>query len=183
MKNKNAVKEYPALKKAFDSFYLWLVIFCVGIFLLSLYLAIGVDSRIGIAVGVCDALLYFVLTTSLMQRLLGVGYTPHGAELSVCIKGGKTANCRDLKKYIPKRLLWSDVTAIAGGAKKPDTVTEEIYIYKGLKRIASDAFVGMTGLCRITFEGMAEEWSEIDCEADLSEVEVVFLGDMTGTEQ
>ena len=183
MKKKKAVKEYPALKKAFDIFYLCLVIFCGTVFLLSLYLAIGVNTRVGIAVGVCDALLYAALTATQMRRLLGVGYTPHGAEISVCIKGGRTANCIDGKKHIPKRLLWSDVTAIGGAAEKTDALTEELYIHKGIKRIDVDAFLGMTRLRVINFEGTADEWSGIDCKADLSEIEVVFLGETLQKEQ
>lgn len=182
MKKENAVKEYPALKKAFDRFYICLVVFCGAVFLLSLYLAIGVNSRIGIAVGVCDALVYAVFTATEMRELLGVGYAPHGGEMSVIIKGGKTANRVGGRKYIPSRLLWSDVTAIGAGAKKPDILTEEIYIFKGIKKIDADAFAGMEKLRKVIFEGTEEEWSEIECMADISELETVFLGDRTQTE-
>ena len=80
-------------------------------------------------------------------------------------------------------MLGFDVGKISGGAKDPDKTTEELYIFKGIKRIDADAFAGMTSLKKISFEGTSLEWSEIDCKAELDGIETVFLGDLTSPEQ
>ena len=182
MKKEKAEKEFVSFKKAFDIFYLCFAVLCVGGFLLALYIAIMVNTKIGITVGVAVIILYAALTSAVMKHVLGVGYTPRGSEIAVSVKSGGVS-AKNLKKYIPRRMLGFDVVAISGGAKAPDKVTEELYIFKGIKRIDADAFAGMTSLKKISFEGTLRQWSEIDCRADLNEIETVFLGDVTSSEQ
>ena len=182
MKRETVEKDFNFFKKAFDKFYVYLVLACVSVFLLALYIAIGMNTKIGIAIGVAVMVLYAVLTSTVMKHILGVGYIPHGSEISVSVKNGGIS-AKDGRKYIPRRMLWLDVTAISGGAKTPDGKTEELYIFKGITRIEADAFEGMTSLKKISFEGTALEWSEIDCKADLDGIETVFLGEATSSEQ
>ena len=177
MKKERAVLEYPAVKKRFDRFYLCLVIFSVAVFLLSLYLAIGVNSKIGISIALADGAAYAVITSALMKWILGIGYTLCGGDIYICIKGGSSEIGSEGKKHIPKRLMGFETTAIVGGAKTPDAQTEELYIYRGLERIEADAFKGMTSLQRIIFEGTEEEWSKIDCKAEIYGISLEFLGE------
>lgn len=182
MKKETVEKDFKFFKKAFDKFYLYLVLVCASMFLLGFCMAIWVNAKIGITIGVSAIILYAVLTSGVMKHILGVGYIPHGSEISVSVKSGGIS-AKDGIKYIPRRLLWLDTAAISGGAKEPDGKTEELYIFKGIKRIDADAFAGMTSLKKISFEGTALEWSEIDCKADLNEIETEFLGEATSSEQ
>ena len=179
---KKAQKDFEAFKKAFDKFYLYLVLVCASMFLLGFCMAIWVNAKIGITIGVAAIILYAALTFAVMKHIFGVGYIPHGSEISVSVKNGGIS-AKDGIKYIPRRMLWLDVTAISGGAKTPDGKTEELYIFKGITRIEADAFAGMTSLKKISFEGTELEWSEIDCKADLDGIETVFLGEATSSEQ
>ena len=182
MKKDKAEKEFGYFKKEFDIFYVCFALLCVSAFILAIYIAIMMNARNGIAMGVAVMVLYMIFTSAVMRHVLGVGYTPSGAEISVSVKsGGVSAKSR--KKYIPRRMLGFDVGKISGGAKDPDKTTEELYIFKGIKRIDADAFAGMTSLKKISFEGTSLEWSEIDCKAELDGIETVFLGDLTSPEQ
>ena len=182
MKREKTEREFGFYKRAFDIFYLCLVLLSIGGFIFAIYTAIVKSARNGIALGVAVIVLYIIATSVFMKHILGVGYMPIGAEISVSVKAGGVS-AKNRKKYIPRRMLGFDTAVISGGAKCCDKKTEELYIFKGIKRIDADAFVGMKSLKKISFEGTSLEWSEIDCKADLSGIETVFLGDIADVQE
>ena len=163
---------YPKRYERFKSFYLGVVILSFAGFMGAACVALYVNLLWGALVAAVSFFIYVVLTSNELIERLGLSYKTSVGSLEI------TYGC---KKYgdvffIPSRLLWYDVERIGNRAfrSEKNKGLREIYIPASIKSIGRDAFVSCTDLEAIRFEGSREEWEAIECESDLSCIEVSF---------
>ena len=171
-KAQDPFKLYPMRYAKFKDFYLGIVILSFAGFMGAICVAIYKNLLWGALVAAGSFFIYVVLTSNELIERLGLSYKTSVGSLEI------TYGC---KKYgdvffIPSRLLWYDVERIGDRAfsSEKNKGLKEIYIPSSIKSIGKDAFVACSDLEAIRFEGSREEWEAVECESDLSHVEISF---------
>ena len=163
---------YPKRYAKFKSFYLAVVILSFAGFMGAICVAIYMNLLWGAIVGAVSFFVYVVLTSNELIEKLGISYKTSVGSLEITYGCKKYGNVF----FIPSRLLWYDVERIGDRAfhSEKNKGLKEIYIPASIKSIGKDAFVACSDLEAIRFEGSRAEWEAVECESDLSHVELSF---------
>lgn len=167
--------------KKFGKFYISLVIICIAICAIAVIVAVYLTVLGGLLLAMAAAVLYRWLLVEAMRTQLGVGYRRvSGGVACSLIKIATPLYRKDPwelceERYLPSRLIFLDVVEICeseiGGIA--DDFVSEIHIPSSVKRIDGRAFSGMHSIKKIYYAGTLEQWSDVECLADLSGIELV----------
>jgi len=160
-----------ALKLA-NSSYLNIVMTCGCLAICGIIIAIHVRLLYGVAVSFAAALAYMVATKMLLRKALGISYETTSGALTV------TKLCAKNKEeiFIPRRLLWVDVTEIRDKAFADDTSKNMrvLHLPATLTLIGENIFEGCDSLETVYFEGTQEEFEKIESSTDFSTFQLIF---------
>ena len=128
--------------------------------------AINIKLFYGVVICVIAAVYYALSTALTLKKELGISYRTVAGALTVTkydAKGRESA-------WIPRKLLWLDVTEIGAGAFSGSASENlcRIHLPRTITYIGADAFADCPKLSCIYFEGSAEQWAEIESMSDLS---------------
>lgn len=163
--------------KKFNSFYLWLLIAVGALSAAAVISAVYIKVYVGIIIGICAAVAYTAALNNELRLSLGLGYKRvEGGIALTLVEPKKDKNGGSSDRYLPSRLMWLDVVALARPEKEcsADREAETLFIPSSVKRIEGGALSGMTSLRRIVFLGSPEEWCEIEKGEELCEYELSF---------
>ena len=154
-----------ALKKV-SSAYLLVVIVSAILALIGIWIAVSIKVSYGLMCAMAAVVFYIFAVGNILYKRLGIAYASTTGQLRITkyhAKGRADA-------WIPRRLLWLDVTEIDDGAFDQDSSREitTVHLPLTLRHIGKDVFKGCEKLERICFEGSREEWESIESETDLS---------------
>lgn len=133
----------------------------VGAFILcATVTAVAWKVSYGLMIALIGVIMYIGAVGQLLYRRLGLSYVSLAGSLRVSEIYGKD---RD-SAYIPKRLLWLEVSELGARASAHASSAEvrTLYLPATLKRIGEGALDGFSSLSLICFEGSEEEWSAIE---------------------
>ncbi len=173
MSNRDFLKRFDESFKKFNKSYLTLVIIIGVIMAAAITLAILWRVMAGLLLGIGGAVAYTFLLSDMIKKGLGLWYKRVEGGIACSVISSKKLE-GEKERALPERLMWLDVTALCApeGKDAPDTYAEILYLPVSVKRIEADALSGMAALKRIVYGGSAEEWQQVSCEADLSEIEI-----------
>ena len=167
-------KLFPKRLEKVSSFYLFLVVMCTAALGIAVYFAIERDLLIAAVIAVVSVFFYARFAGYTLDDQLGLSYKTASGSMQI-------TRCRARYGdvfYIPAKLFWYDVEAIADNAffspKGKNSELHTVYIPKSIKHIGRDVFESCESLSTICFEGTEAEWEKVTKETDLSALETVF---------
>ena len=155
-----------------SSAYLVTVIISAIIASAGVAIAVIVSVFSGLICAIIAAVYYTLAVNNILNKRLGIAYTSETGRLKITkFRGKGREEC-----WIPRRLIWLDVTEIEDRALECDCSKSIriIHLPRTLTRIGKDAFSSCESLERICFEGSEEEWSKIEIESELSKVAIDY---------
>ncbi len=154
--------------------YLVTVIISAIMILAAIFVAVNIKVSVGLICGMVAVVYYIITVTHILKKKLGISYTSTTGQLKITELLGKNRE----EIWIPRRLLWLDVTEIEDEAfdHECSRKIKVLHLPSTLKRIGKDAFKSCESLERICFEGNDEEWAKVEIECELGEV-LVELSD------
>lgn len=165
-------EKYLARLADFSDFYLHLVIFSGAAVAAAIVISVVSNVLLGIALAFFTASIYTYFSANELKKQLGISYKS--------VRGGivitKAVAAYGDRLYIPRRLMWSDVTEIADGAVA-STKNEKlvaIYIPRSVERIGKDIFGNMSVRAVIYYEASREDWERVDSLTSFEDMEIIF---------
>ena len=148
----------------FEQCYLWLVIGCGCGCALAILIAVMLRVWGGLLLAILVAIAYRVILTDLLKKHLGLSCrrNPDGVAVSVVSEGLPWEEL-----WIPRRLLWLDVTELEGAAD-----VKRLHLPRSLRRIGSGE--PLARLEQLLYEGSAEEWAAVKCDALPEDLAVAY---------
>jgi hypothetical protein len=149
-----------------------LVILAIAGIGIAIATAIISDLLLGAAIAFVTVFCYVRFCASEMRDKLGLSYKTDTASLTVTSCRPKYGDVL----YVPAKLLWYDVEAIADEAFKAKKNSElrEVYFPASLKKIGKNIFVNCPNLEAVRFEGTKEEWEALEKETDFENITITF---------
>lgn len=145
----------------------------VGAFILcATVTAVAWKVSYGLMIALIGVIMYIAAVGQLLYRRLGLSYVSLAGSLRISEIYGKD---RD-SIYIPKRLLWLEVSELGERASvhASSAGVRTLYLPATLRSIREGALDGFSSLSLICFEGSEEEWSAIEGAYVPEGVEIVF---------
>lgn len=157
--------------------YLVTVVVCTGAAAGAIVIAILFKVSYGVMLAVATVIVYISAVGQILYIKLGFSYLSLSGELRITEVYGRKRN----SVYIPRRLLWLEVTEIRERAfcHSSSAKVQTVYLPKTLKKIGRNAFEGCESLERICFEGSESEWNAVEGAELVCGVEIVF-GESSG---
>ena len=152
--------------------YLLTVIICAAVAAAGVAVAVIVKVSYGLICALCAVVAYIGAVNNILYKRLGVAHKSESGRLTVTEYYGKN---RD-EAWIPRRLLWLDVTALGDEAFDHESSKniKVVHLPRTLRHVGKDVFKGCESIERICFEGSRSEWEEIESETDLGVYTVEF---------
>ena len=168
----DAQAEFLRALKTANSSYLNIVMTCACLALCGIPIAIYVRLLFGIAAAIASVVAYMIATKTLLSKTLGISYETTSGALTV------TKLCAKDKEeiFIPRRLLWVDVTQLGDKAFAGDSSKnmKTVHLPSTLTFIGEDIFEGCEALECVYFEGSQEDFEKIENHTDFSKFQLVF---------
>lgn len=175
-----------ALKKTSHEYLLVVIVSAVFV-MIGIWIAVSVKVSYGLVCAMAAVVFYIFAVGNILYKRLGIAYASTTGQLRITKYHGRGK----ADAWIPRRLLWLDVTEIDDGAFDQDSSHEitTVHLPQTLRRIGKDVFRGCEKLECICFEGNREEWESIESETDLStysvelDVKVAYSRDRTNKQK
>ena len=171
------VREYTEQKFLFDlslTFWAYLVTVVICFVGAAGAIATAVFSKVsyGVMLAVATAVFYASVVGQILYMRLGFSYVSLSGALRITEVYGKR---RD-RIFIPRRLLWLEVTEIGEKAfcHASSAKIRTVHLPRTLKKIGKNAFDGCQSLSLICFEGSEQEWNAIEKDISLEKIEIAF---------
>jgi len=165
-------EEFLASFAAFEKAYLRTVIIAAVIAAAGIGVAVIVRVSYGLICAIAAVLFYIGTVSNILYNKLGLAYTSVTGAIYITECYGKGRS----EAWIPRRLMWIEVRSIEDEAFDHDScrALETVHMPRTLVHIGKNVFLGCGNISRICFEGSREEWEAIECETDLSGIEIEF---------
>ena len=165
-------EEFLGALAAFEKAYLNTVIIAAVIAAAGIGVAVIVKVSYGLICAIAAVLFYIGSVSNILYNKLGLAYTSVMGAIYITECYGKGRS----EAWIPRKLMWIEVRSIEDEAFDHDScrAIETVHMPRTLVHIGKNVFLGCENISRICFEGSREEWEAIECETDLSGIEVEF---------
>ena len=148
-------------EKEFNRFYLTFVLICSGICVAGIIVSIFTYVFVAaIVFAVVYAAYKMILSVELKKRF-GIAYRLAEDGLEVSVVRDVKCGTDERAVYLPKRIMWLDVVALAPAHGNADANVTELYIPDSVKRISAEALCEMTALCTVRYGGSPVNWKEV----------------------
>ena len=158
--------------KYLNTVYTEIVIFSILIAAAGIFVAIQLVLWIGVAIAIAGALFYAVFTRLMLKVFLGMSYQSTSGAITIT----KICAKDQTETFVPRRLLWVNVTKLGDGAFMSESadLMRSVHLPATLTEIGKNIFDGCSALKTVYFEGTQEEWEKIKKDTDFDGFELVF---------